>query len=262
MGFLGREIQIRREAAGLTQQELGRQTLTSRQLLAAIEAGTRIPKQSFIERAEIVLRAGGTLRRLYDDMMDGLYGPWFGHFVKLEKTAKEIRVFSAQLVPGLLQTEEYARALYETHEPPRSAKEIEEQVAARMARQQILVRADPPPPRAWFILDEAVLRRWPNAPDVARPQLRKLLEVGKLPHVTILVVPFAQGTHAGRDGSQIVLSFEDSEDIGYVEPVGGGLVVTDFLRVAEMRARHDVLLSEALSADQSAKLIREIEESL
>lgn len=258
--FLGREIQTRREAANLTQQALGRLTLTSRQLLAAIEAGTRIPKQSFIDRAEMVLKAGGVLRRLYDDMMDGVYEPWFGYYVRLEREASELRVFTAQVVPGLIQTEGYARALYETHEPPRSAEDIEAQVAARMARFNILTRENPP--RAWFILDEAGLHRWPNAPDVAKPQLQRLLDVGKLPNVTLLVVPFVQGIHAGRDGSQTVLSFDDGEDIGYIEPVGGGIVISDFMRVDEMRRRYDLLLSEALSADQSAKLIRSIMESL
>lgn len=259
--FLGAEVKARREAAGMSQQELGRLTLTSRPLLAAIEAGTRIPRQSFIDRAEVVLNAGGGLERLFARLMDAQHEPWFNEYLALERDATEIRVFAAQVIPGLLQTVEYTRALWETHQPPKGSEYIEGQVEARMVRQQLLTRTEPRPPRAWFVIDEAAFHRWPAVPGVAKGQLLKLLEVGSLPYVTILIVPFGQGIHAGRDGSQTVLSFADGSDIGYVEPVGGGLVVTDSMRVEDMRSRYDLLLSEALSAEESAKLIRQFLET-
>ncbi|MDI2132297.1 DUF5753 domain-containing protein [Yinghuangia seranimata] len=143
--------------------------------------------------------------------------------------------------------------MYSSAQPPLSPDEIEAKVEARMARKEILTRADPT--QVWIVLDEVVLMRWPSGASIVKPQLQTLLDLGDLPNVTVLVVPINHGVHAGRDGSQTLLSFTGSDDLGYVEPPGGGLVISDFMRVASLRRRYDLLLTEALSSDKSAQLI-------
>ncbi|NUU20634.1 MAG: helix-turn-helix transcriptional regulator [Streptomycetaceae bacterium] len=257
---LGREIKAWREQAGMTQAELAGKTHVSSKTVSAIESGRRPPSASFIKLADIALDARGSLVRLWREMTDGLYPGWFRHYVGLESVATGVRQFEPQLVPGLVQTEAYMRALFAAAQPPMSADEIDEQVAARLARQEILTKADAP--NVWLILDEAVLRRWPPVPGVAREQLEHLLSVGERPNVTIQVVPFEAGVHAGMHGFMALLSFNDAEDCAYVEPACGGVIVTDAPTVATLQHRYDLLRADALSPAESAQMIRKILETL
>jgi len=260
LGFLGDEIKVRREQRGMSQAELGRLTNYANKTVCSYETGDRVPQRAFIELADAALGADGALKRIYGRMIDGVHEPWFRWYVRLETEATEIRHFEPHLVPGLLQTEAYARSLYETHQPPLVQARIDAHVAGRMARQQLLLGERPM--YAWFVIDEAVLRRWPHAGGVIGPQIEHLLRVSELPNVALMLIPFEQGHHAGRDGRFTVLSFPDSDDVGYVEPVGGGLIVSDSMRVATMRRQYDLLLSEALPPDKSRALIEKSLETL
>ena len=141
---------------------------------------------------------------------------WFKAYVDLESAATLIRTYEGQLVPGLLQTEDYMRAVIGAHldEPP---EEAERRVALRMARQALLTRPDGP--RLWAVIDEAALRRPVGSPEVMRGQLERLIAATKLANVVLQILPFRAGAHPGMVGAFSILRFADGElpDVVYVE---------------------------------------------
>jgi transcriptional regulator with XRE-family HTH domain len=260
LSHLGEEIAAHREAIGMTQEELGRYTICSRKTVSAYEMGTLLPPKPFIERAEVALSVPGTFIRLWRKMNDGPYPDWFFWYARMEALATEVRHFEAHLIPGLLQTEAYARAIYEIHQPPLSREKVDEHVQARLARQEILTRDEPP--NVCFVLDEAMFRRWPRGPGLVRPQLEHILDVSRLPNVSVQVIPFDHGQHVGLFGLMTLLSFADGDDCGYEEPVGGGRVLTDPTTVATVRHRYDLLRTDALSRDKSQDFLSTILENV
>jgi hypothetical protein len=142
---------------------------------------------------------------------------WFRAYVDLESAATLIRTYEGQLVPGLLQTEDYMRAVVGDARPEDSPEEAERRVELRLGRQTLLEREDAP--RLWAVVDEAALRRPVGGPAVMRAQLERLMEATKLPNVTLQVLPFAAGAHPGMVGAFSILRFADQElpDVVYVE---------------------------------------------
>jgi len=148
---------------------------------------------------------------------------WFEAYVGLEEAATHIRAYEVQFVPGLLQTEGYARAVTLLGHASASATEIERRVQLRIARQMVLHKPDPP--NLWAVLDEAVLRRPAGNPDVMREQLEHLLEMAKLPNVTIQIIPFKAGGHAAAGGAFSILRFAEPDlpDVVYLEQLTSAL---------------------------------------
>ncbi|MYV98791.1 helix-turn-helix transcriptional regulator [Streptomyces sp. SID3343] len=249
---LGEEIAAQREAVGMTQEELGQYTICSRKTVSAYELGTLLPPKPFIERAEAAIRIPGTLMRLWRKLNDGPQLDWFARYLRMEAQAVEIRHFESHLIPGLLQTEAYARAVYEIgHAQP--AKRIDEHVEARMARQKVLTRSDPPD--VWFVLDEAMFRRWPKVHGLVQPQLEHVLNVSRLPNVRVQVTPFEDGQHVGMFGLMTLLSFTGGDDCVYEEPVGSGRILTDPTIVANVQRRYDLLRADALSRAKTEEFL-------
>ena len=149
--------------------------------------------------------------------------PWFRAYVDLESAAALIRTYEGQLVPGLLQTEDYTRAVLQGAHLDEPEEEVERRVALRMARQALLTRADGP--RLWAVVDEAALRRPVGGREVMRAQLERLVEATKLPNVTLQVLPFGAGAHPAMVGAFSVLRFgdEDLPDVVYVEHLTNAL---------------------------------------
>jgi transcriptional regulator with XRE-family HTH domain len=148
---------------------------------------------------------------------------WFEAYVGLEEAAAQIRAYEVQFVPGLLQTEDYARAVTLLGHPDAPAPEIERRVRLRMARQVVLTRPDPP--NLWAVLDEAVLRRPAGSPDVMRGQLEHLLKMARQPNVTIQIIPFQVGVHAAAGGAFSILRFAEPNlpDLVYLEQLSSAL---------------------------------------
>lgn len=260
LAFMAKEIAIRREALGLSQAELGVRTLSSRQKVTSYEVGTRVPQQDFIERADDVLGFHGTLFRLWEDLMSGRYPAWFVWYARMEARASRIWHYESDLIPGLLQTRDYAHSVFATVQPPLPQQELDGYVTARMGRQCIFERDDPP--EAWFILDEAVFHRWPRRRESIRPQIERVLEVARLPSVTLQVIPFAFGHHSATDGLRTYLSFEGGDDVGYVEPFGGGMVISNPGNLALMRRTYDLLRAEALPPAASDDFLCDLMETV
>jgi hypothetical protein len=181
----------------------------------------------------------------------------FRTFAEHEANATVLRWFEHSLMPGLLQIENYARAVLST-KPGATEAEIEADVAGRLARQQILTRDEPPWPRLYALLDEGVLYR-PVAPDpVMHDQLVHLVELSRWPHITIQVVPYAAGGHSGLLGAFIIAELPAEQSIVFMEDISGGRVAEDVAAVSEVGLRFEALRSEALPKAASRDLIAKV----
>lgn len=194
------------------------------------------------------------LARLWPLVSRESYPSWFQPFVELEREATTLREFMPLAVPGLLQTEEYARAVIRSGRPDHSDEQVEELVAGRMERQTILDRADPP--MLILLIDESVLTRTVGGPEVMGAQLDALLTAAKRPRVVLQVVPTSAGADAGLAGTFVIASFADGPDIVYFEAVATGQVVDRLEDVTASAVAYDVLRAEALPQAASLDLIR------
>lgn len=260
LSYLGREIRIRRENAGLTQTELGVRTFCSAKLISAIESGMRVPQPAFINLADTGLGADRALIRLWREMTEGGIATPFEWYLHLENQASKICHFEPMMIPGLLQTEEYARAVFALNQPPMGQDRIDAAVSRRLARQSLFTRDHPP--NVWIIIDEAAIRRWPGERTVMERQIARMVEIAELPNVTLLAIPFTHGLHCGLQGFMAMLSFEDGDDCGYVEPISGGQIVYDPTIVASMHRSYDLLRAAALPPEGSIRLLSNALEEL
>ncbi|HEY7279086.1 MAG TPA: DUF5753 domain-containing protein, partial [Trebonia sp.] len=179
----------------------------------------------------------------------------FENYLGLESASTTIRTFEIQFVHGLFQTEDYAMAVTRLGHQSAPAAEIERRVGLRIKRQDLLARANPP--RIWSVMDEAVLRRPVGGPAVMRAQLHHLIEVAKLPQVTLQVVPFARGGHAGASGTFAVLRFEEQylPDVVYIEQLTGAVYLEARSDVEHYLEVMDQLSGEALTPADTARFI-------
>jgi hypothetical protein len=169
---------------------------------------------------------------------------FFEAAAEAEEQATFIEEYGAFLVPGLLQTEAYAREVFRAGEPNPSPAGVDERVASRTARARIL--DDPNTPMMWVILDEAVLRRPVGGPMVMAEQLQSIAALGRSGRVLVQVLPFSAGAHAVLEGSVVLMSFPDAPDFAYVEGVQTGVLLDDPARVARCRVAYDLARAAAL----------------
>jgi transcriptional regulator with XRE-family HTH domain len=269
--LLGTQLRRLREAAGIPAEKAGYEIRASRSKISRMETG----------RVGFKIRDVEDLLTLYDvtdqdkrskvlalvrqssvpdwwTRYSDILPDWFETYVGLESAAATIRCFEIQFVPGLFQTEEYARAVTRLGHQAAPAAEIERRVGLRCKRQDLLTR--PGPPLVWAIIDEAVLRRPVGGPMVMRAQLRHLIEASRPSHVTIQVVPFAQGGHAGAGGSFSVLRFDEQylPDIVYVEQLTSALYLEQRSDVEHYLEVVDQLCGRALTPAATRDFIEQI----
>jgi transcriptional regulator with XRE-family HTH domain len=180
---------------------------------------------------------------------------WFETYVGLEAEAATLRTYESEIVPGLFQTEEYARAVNRATMLTASDEEIEKQAAVRMARQERV--GAPDSPKLWAIVNEAVIRRAVGGRGVMRAQLGKLTEVSRQPDVTLQVLPFGVGAHAGMDGAFMILGFPEptDPDVAYVHYYSGTLYLEKPPELQRYALMFDHLRAAALPVDASRELI-------
>jgi hypothetical protein len=235
--LVGAHLRRLREAAGVSREDAGFVIRGSGSKISRLELG----RVSFKDRdvADLLTHYGlgsGSEREAllslakdanspgwwqdYDDVM----ATWFQTYVGLEEAASMIRSYQVQFLPGLLQTEDYARAVIIAGRPNRSAEEVERYVHLRLQRQQVITR-QPHPVQLWVVVDEAALRRPIGGAKVMRAQITHLLNLAELPNVTIQIMPFRFGGHAAEGGAFSILRFPDSElpDVVYVEQLVSAL---------------------------------------
>ncbi|MES9554723.1 helix-turn-helix transcriptional regulator [Streptomyces sp. NPDC007076] len=254
LDYYGWELRRQREAACLKQGQLGDIIFCTGSLIGQIETTKKVPTRDFSERVDAALCTGGMFSRLIGLVLRSQLPAWFQPYADMEAKAAFISTYQSQVVYGLLQTEEYARAVLATGMPD----DLENQVAARMERQRILEREHPP--LIWVILDEAVLHRPIGGRDVMRRQLLHLLEFADHRWMRIQVLPFAAGEHASLAGSFTTMRFESDPDIVYTEDVISGHMTASPDTVREAALRYAHLQATALPVEESAALITRVME--
>ncbi|MFJ2219016.1 helix-turn-helix transcriptional regulator [Streptomyces anulatus] len=254
LAYYGGELRRQREAQGLTQPQLGTIIFCTGSLVGQIETTKKIPTRDFSERVDAALGTDVTFSRLVGLVLRSQLPTWFQPYADMEAKAAYISTYQAQVVYGLLQTEEYARALL----APGMPDDPDRLVAARMERQRILERERPP--LAWAILDEAVLYRMIGGPAVMRTQLQKLLDYSAHRWMRIQVLPFEAGEHASLDGSFTGMRFDDDPDIVYTEDLISGHMTANPETVREASLRYAHLQAAALSVGESAARISRVME--
>lgn len=255
--LFGTRVRKLREAAGLTQTEVGARTHVVGSRITQIERATGAkPTLELTRSLDRELVADDLLIDLWPYVYREAYPDWSQAFIAYSARAAVIRQYSSHAVPGLLQTPEYARALLSMGHSLRDAEHLEERVAARLERQNRLTGPDRP--HLWIILDEAVLRRPVGGSAVMRGQLEKLLRLAEEPGITIQVLPFDQGAHGALAGSLSLLVMPDGTEIAYTEGAHHGQLTEDPEEVEQFVLTYDHLRAMALPPLMSLELIRSV----
>jgi transcriptional regulator with XRE-family HTH domain len=250
------ELQSARAGLRLSQDQLADKIAYSKSLVAMVESCRRVPSLDFARRCDAALQTGGTLARLHALVAGEVYPAWFRPFVELEKAASSLRWWEPVLIPGLLQTEDYARAIIRAARPRDTDAQIDELVTARLTRQEILKRENPPD--LWVVIDEGVIRRPVGQPGVMAAQLDRLIAAAREPWITVQVMPSSAGAHPGLLGPFVLASFSSAQDVAYLDNALAGHVVERPEDVKHVAMLYDTLRAEALPTRASVELITEV----
>jgi hypothetical protein len=269
--LLGAQLRRSREAAGISAEKAGYAIRASRSKISRLETGRVGFKIRDVEdlltlygvtdaerRSQVLALARQSNTPDWWAKYGDILPAWFETYLGLESAAASIRSFEVQFVPGLFQTEDYARAVTRLGHKAAPEAEIERRVGLRVKRQELLDRAEPP--HVWTVMDEAVLRRPFGGAAVMRDQLGRLAEAVRLPQVTLQVVPFARGGHAGASGAFSILRFaeHDLPDVVYIEQLTSAVYLDQRQDVEHYLEVADQLSGEAMTPARSARFIEQI----
>lgn len=253
---IGRQIKVFRNRAGLSRIELGERIGYGPDMVAAVEQGRRPPQPGFLDGADEALDAFGVLKAAKDEVVKASFPKRFRDVAGLEEQAVACHSFETQVVSGVLQTEDYARAVLGMLRPLLNEETIEQQVAARVARQSVFSRW--PAPLMGFVLQEPVLHYPYGGRAVLREQLERLLEIGQMRNVEIQVMPTDREDHAGTGGPFLLLEPKGQPLVAYAEVQGEGGVITDRQKVHRIKERYGIIRAQALTPRESLKQIEKV----
>ncbi|MET8160545.1 helix-turn-helix transcriptional regulator [Sphaerisporangium sp. NPDC005289] len=256
LAFLCAEMRKHRLRCDFTQDRLARIIQFSQSLVGFIERGERTPSQNFMQRYDDAVDAGGELVRLWAQLTRGASPRWFRDWLEVEQEAHTLHSWEPLYIPGLLQSEDYARVVI-CGEPGISVAQVDKAVTARMERQAIFQR--PQPPMFRVLLDEGVLHRPIGGKKVMQRQLARLLEAVESPRIGIQIIPMALGVTTGLLGGFAIAQLPRSPDNVYIESATHGHVTDRPEDVEAIHARYDALRATAQPEHASIELIREAE---
>jgi transcriptional regulator with XRE-family HTH domain len=264
---LAAELRRLRDAAGLTQEEVSERTGKDRSTLYRLENAQQRPQRSTLiqllglygaddeKRAELLalLREAGQRGWMQPHQSD--LPAIYSDYISFESEARSVSNYESLFIPGLLQTEAYTRAVIRGILPHASTAQVESRVTARMERQALLTRENPP--QLWAIMDEAAVRRMVGGRMVMREQLNRMRDAAALPNVTVQVIPYDAGAHPGMPGSFIVLDFPDPADqsLVYLDSMAGDLFLEDDMEIRRYILMFEHLRAAALRPDESLTLL-------
>jgi transcriptional regulator with XRE-family HTH domain len=252
---VGARIRRLREARNLSIRGLSEQVSGySHSYLGRVELGKQRPSKALITALDDFFETDGALAEIYGVAQDALIARYGREFTRKEREAARIEVFTSSLIPGLLQTEDYARELFRSGLLAQTEASLTARVAKRIERQEVLTRPDPP--YYWAVMDEAALRR-PADGALMRHQLAHVLSKASLPHVTVQVLPFTAGMHSMMGGSLTIVTLPDGRSSAFAESFDSGDEVDYPKRLIELRQRFTSVCAAALPERESAELIRE-----
>ncbi|MFJ2607543.1 helix-turn-helix domain-containing protein [Streptomyces sp. NPDC091279] len=266
---LGQELRRLRELKGMTAEEVADRLLVSQSKISRLENGRRSISQRDVRdlcgvyEVEDVRVVDSLMQMAKDSRQQGWWHTFgdipYSVYIGLETDAASLRVYDPQVVPGLLQTREYAQALIAGALPETAPADIEKRVSVRMRRQE-RITAPENPLRLWTVLDEAALHRRVGNGALMRDQLEFLVAQSQLPHVTVQLIPFEMGAHPGLNGQYAILEFPDAADsnVVYIEGVTSDLYLEKANDVQKYSVMYEHLRAQALNPDQSRQYIEDV----
>ncbi|MBZ4020353.1 helix-turn-helix domain-containing protein [Streptomyces purpurogeneiscleroticus] len=258
--YCGNQVKLWRNHAGVSRDALATESGYAQDSVKSMEQGRRRPTVKLLEIADEMCGAHGMLLAARDYLKPARYRSYAQDFMALEEEAIVLQSFEALLIPGLLQTKAYTRALMHSHCPPLDDETVEERVNARIARQQALSAR--PKTLFGFVIYEAALRTLVGGREVMREQLLHLVEVGRLRNVSVQILPAESGAQPGLSGPFVLLQSADHESYGYVEGQESGVLHTDAEKLTVLAQRHGMIRMQALSAEESAKYLERVADEL
>lgn len=254
----GAVVQGLREHAGLSRVEFADLVRYSKHTVESVEQGRRMPDEVFVERAEQALGNTGALRKAACHLTREEAGlaAWFREWARLERDAASLSTYECRLVPGLLQSAGYARAVFESTIPLRSEEELAAQLAARMER-QAMMRERPTVPFS-FIVEEHVFWRRVGGAEGMRALIDHVLELSAPRNVSLQILPLTSGLHSCLDGPVQLLETPEGQRLGYSEGQRTGRLIVDPKDVAAICRRYETLRSQALSPTDSRGLLEQL----
>ncbi|OON72664.1 helix-turn-helix domain-containing protein [Streptomyces tsukubensis] len=258
-GFLrcfGRQVKLLREAAGLSQVQLGEEVGYGEAHIASVEQGRRIPKPEMVDAMDLAVDGRGVLVAMKAEVQRARYPSFFRQYAQLEAEATQLHAYSSHVIKGLLQTEEYARAVFDMWHPRLDAETVEQHLSARMERQKLFTRR--PTPLLSFVVDEAVLRRPLGGRAVQRGQLEQLLRHSHERNVETQVMPLSREEHAGLGGSFTLLHIGEHRRMAYVEVQSESVLHSNPQKVGALESTYGVLRAQALSPEESLVFIEKL----
>jgi transcriptional regulator with XRE-family HTH domain len=251
------ELRRARSARGLSQDQLAAEVTYSASLITMVETAKRTPSRDFAARCDDILETDGLLGRILSAVNLDTAPEWFRPWIALEREATTLRSFQPLLIPGLLQTPDYTRALLGAYEL--SEEDMDSTTASRMERREILFGDQPPSLLA--LIDEGAVRRPIGGAKVMHEQLIYVIEVAQRPRIRVQIIPSDVGSHPGLLGAFVIASFDGSPDVLYLETVVRGIVSGEPKDVAAAHSAWESLRSDALPRRQSHELIEEVARS-
>ncbi|MEV7534382.1 helix-turn-helix domain-containing protein [Streptomyces hydrogenans] len=254
----GAVVQALREHAGLSRAEFAELVRFSKHTVESVEQGRRMPDEAFVDRGDAALGNTGALRRSapFLSRAEASLAVWFRRWARLEKVAVSLCTYECRLVPGLLQSEAYARAVFEGTIPLLTDRKLDTQLTARQKRQRMLLERPTVP--FSFIVEEHVFRRRFGSAEEMRELLDHVLEASAPRNVTLQVVPLEAGLHACLDGAIQLLETPDGRRLGYSEGQQNGRLINDHKEVRLLHQRYDTLRSQALNPKESRGLLERL----
>ncbi|GAB2993178.1 helix-turn-helix transcriptional regulator [Streptomyces pseudoechinosporeus] len=254
--LLGAELRHAREKAGLSQDALGQALFVSGSFIGQLESGTRRIQPDMAQKLDEILDTKGFFERNCKAANKSKYPDHFAEAAEAERIATAIRQYASQLIPGLLQTQAYAEAVFRAYHPTAPDEVIDDLVTARLERAHIL--DDPTTPLLWAILDEAVLRREVGGDAVMAEALRRVADLARKHRIIVQVLPFGAGAHAAMDGPLKLMEFGDAPPLSFVEGPDVGKLLDDPATVTRHTLMFNLLQAAALSPTESLALIESV----
>ncbi|MBE1490177.1 helix-turn-helix domain-containing protein [Plantactinospora soyae] len=256
--YLLRELRRRRKAAGVSQEVLGGKCFCSDSQVSAIETGSTPVTLKHLRLVDKALETGGYFETLWNELVKDDAAPvWLREWLEYEREARTFRWYEPAFVPGLFQTEAYARALFSLGRLSTAA--IEQKVTSRMERQAVLDRDEPP--QFFVVVDEMVIRRLCGSREVVVAQLEHLMDLAERPNINLHVIPTTLGLYSGLAGAFIIADLPDHNRVGYVDNQLAAQVVTRGEDVANLGLSWDAVHGEALPRVSSLDLLKEVTKS-
>jgi transcriptional regulator with XRE-family HTH domain len=249
--YFGAELRRLRERNGWTIEELADKLGWGLSTVASVETARRNPPYGLPERADTAFGLPEMLTNLAK--LVRATPRWFEHYVDLEAQANKISIWATSLIPGLFQTEAYARAVIRAAQPLADEATVENGVRLRMERQSIIDRPDPPD--IWVVIHEAAVKQPVADVETTRAQLRSLIDIAKRPNVFIQVLPYATAEIGGATGPFTIFGFTDEPTVVFAEDRAGGHLIDQEDELHEVSLTYDKLRSAALSPEASIGMI-------